>query len=87
MKSGEIEAKDNLKCICKGNWRTIIAECEHLIGKSFKDKDGNNYHFFGVVHGEDDYYYGMSSKYTKSIHLLSCVGSLETSGFELIEEQ
>ena len=69
------------------NWRTIIAECEHLIGKSFKDKDGNNYHFFGVVHGEDDYYYGMSSKYTKSIHLLSCVGSLETSGFELIEEQ
>ena len=67
-------------CICEGNWRTIISECEHLIGKEFIDSKGQQYTFFGVVHGEDDYYYGMWRH--GNMRLLSCVGNLDTNGFK-----
>jgi hypothetical protein len=38
--------------------------------------------FYGVVHADDDYYYGMMDLVTKETILLTCVGSLETHGFE-----
>ena len=68
-------------CICKGNWRLLVKETEHLIGKRFRDDRGEEYTFFGLVHGDDDYYYGMKGK---ELRLLSCVVNLETFGFELI---
>ena len=64
------------ECICKGNFRDIVAECDGLIGKQFKDRHGNLFNFFGVVWGEDDLYYGMSSK-EHGLRLLSCVGNLK----------
>ena len=69
-------------CICRGNWRLIVGECSELIGKRFASKDGGRYRFFGVVHGDDDDYYGMHSS-GKGLVLLSCVGSLESHGFEV----
>ncbi len=70
-------------CICEGNFRNIVTETFHLIGKKFKDNNGKRYVFFGVVYGDDDFYYGMSDTNNKCL-LLSCVGSLETFGFEQI---
>ena len=71
-------------CICKGNWRLIVAECEHLLDQRFVDERGDEFIFYGIVHGSDDYYYGMAG--VSGHRLLSCVGSLETYGFQLIEE-
>ena len=70
-------------CICKGNWRNIIAECEHLIGQTFVDNTGIEYTFYGLVHGSDDYYYGMWRKDGEP-RLLSCVGSIDGWGFRLV---
>lgn len=72
-----------LKCICKGNWRTIIHNSEPLFGKKYMDKDGNKFVFYGVMHDEDDYYYVLWNQ-EKSI-FLSCVGSIEMYGFVLEE--
>ena len=72
-------------CICKGTWRAIVKAAEPLIGKEFRNTAGNTYRFFGVVHGEDDYYYGMADK--NSVRLLSCVGSIEDHGYKLCSSQ
>lgn len=61
-----------------------MKECQHLIGRDFISDKGVRHRFFGVVHGDDDYYYGMSSP-GQGVMLLSCVGSLETHGFKLAE--
>lgn len=73
--------KKKLSCICRGNWRLIVSEVEHLIGKRFRERD-NEYIFFGVVYGGDDYYYGMWRD--GEMRLLSCVGSIEQHGFEQV---
>ncbi|GBG14471.1 reductase [Novimethylophilus kurashikiensis] len=77
------EADDG--CICKGNWRAIVKEVEPLINKKFRDSDGKEHIFFGVVHGSDDYYYGMYPLDGGSAVLLSCVGSIAGFGYELVE--
>lgn len=69
-------------CICKGNWRLIIKETQHLFGKQFRDSNGDEFTFYGVVHSDDDYYYGMSGK--SGGRMLSCVGDLDGHGFELV---
>lgn len=72
------------ECICKGNWRNIINEVESLLDRKYINSKGQEYTFFGVVHGSDDYYYGMSStNSTPTLLLLSCVSDLEGHGFEL----
>lgn len=71
-------------CICRGNWRAIVKETEPLIGKMFRDQRGDTYRFFGIVHGYDDYYYGMFGR--GRLRLLSCVGSIEGHGFEQISK-
>ena len=72
-----------LPCICEGNWRLIINETSKKIGEKFKDKrDQKEYTFYGVVHGRDDYYYGMCDDDGKCL-LLSCVGDIEGHGFVL----
>ena len=77
--------KDAEQCICKGNWQFIVTECEPLIGKQYKGYDGKEYVFFGLVHGGDDYYYGMWAKDGGRPMLLSCVGSIEGHGFTRID--
>lgn len=74
-------------CICTGNWRAIVNECSSLIDRKFRGNDGHVYTFFGVVHGSDDYYYGMHR--AGQMALLSCVGSLQGWagwGYKLIED-
>ncbi len=73
---------DDTNCICKGNWRNIVSESLPLLGKRFTDETGHEYTFYGVVHGEDDYYYGMCDD-DGCCYLLSCVGSLETHGYSI----
>lgn len=69
------------ECICKGNWRLIVREAEPLIGTKFRrDHDGAAFSFFGVVHADDDYYYGMWSK-EHGLVLRSCVGPLLGDGY------
>lgn len=68
-------------------WNAIIEETEHLIGSTFCNDHGDNYVFFGVVYGGDDYYYGMWNNTTKDIKLLSCVGSLLGHGYEVTENE
>ena len=69
-------------CICEGNWRQIVKESERFFGRKYLGENGHVYIFFGVVHGEDDYYYGLVSN--GSLVLASCVGSLETNGYTLL---
>ena len=64
------------------NWERLVRECENLIGEQYRDSKGQVYIFFGLVHSDDDYYYGMWR--AGELRLLSCVGSMETVGFELI---
>jgi len=79
------EDKDK-DCICKGNWRDLVAECEPLIGNEYHSAVTNKtYIFFGLVHTEEDYYYGLVTKKGKMI-LLSCVGDFETHGLYPVEE-
>lgn len=72
------------ECICKGNWQTLVKKYDNLIGRMYKDKDGHEWRFFGLVHGKIDYYYGMTN--LGGISLLSCVGDIEDFGFELVYE-
>ena len=72
------------KCICEGNWRQLVGEYRDLFGRHYTDgKD--TYTFFGLVHADDDYYYGMSNHRTQRTQLLSCVGHIETFGYKLKE--
>lgn len=64
------------------NWKRLVMECENLLGKQYRDNKGHFYTFFGLVHSNDDYYYGMWRP--GEMNLLSCVGSMETHGFELV---
>ncbi len=77
--------KVELPCICEGNWRLIVSEVQHLLGKTFTHKR-KDYVFFGLVHGSDDYYYGMWNVNDHKLTLLTCVGNLETHEFILKEE-
>lgn len=69
-------------CICNGNWQAIVSTYEGLIGRDWK-KDGHTFNFFGLVHSNDDYYYGMWDYLNHRLVLLSCVGSIEGHGYEL----
>lgn len=70
------------ECVCKGNWRLILKEVEHLFNSTYIGYNGQEYTFFGLVHAGDDYYYGMSNK--NGVMLLSCVGSIEGHGYTFV---
>jgi hypothetical protein len=73
-----------MKCICEGNWHSIVTENEHLIDKKFICEHTNKvYTFFGIVWGADDFYYGMYHE-TGRTQLLSCVGNLDGHGYKLV---
>ena len=79
---------EDLQCVCKGNWRKILSDVEHLIDREFTDQNGRIFTFFGLVHGGDDYYYGMyaADDLPRNSVLLSCVGSIAGHGYELLED-
>ena len=86
-RSAEAEhAVSTLDCICNGNWRQIVNESESQIGKLFTDSKGRRFRFFGIVHGSDDYYYGMYSK-VEGMRLLSCVSDLTGWDFNILDEE
>lgn len=64
----------------KDNWTLITNEERKRIGRVFKDEQGREFYFFGIVDGYDDYYYGMTSE-EHGLQLLSCVGSIEGYGY------
>ena len=74
------------ECICKGNWRLIVKESEPFFGRRYRNEKGHQYYFVGVLHAEDDYYYAMMRCTDSKLMMLSCVGSIETMGFTLIED-
>lgn len=65
------------------NWKILISECKGLYDKTFTYSDGGKYVFFGLVHTDEDYYYGMRNKQTMEVKLLSCVGNFETHGYKM----
>lgn len=81
----ELCERDAEACVCKGNWREILKECDGLIGKDFVNAKAEKYVFFGLVHGDDDYYYGMWRE--GHLHLLSCVGDITGHGYTLADSQ
>ncbi len=83
-----IGTESKLKCECGGtyivkgvenNWILLVSKYTGLIGNTYTNK-GKEYTFFGLVHGYDDFYYGMCDNNHKVL-LLSCTGDLETHGF------
>ena len=72
------------KCVCEGNWRLLVNEYRNLIGRKYKDRDGVIFTFFGLVWGDDDFYYGMYRE--GKTHLLSCVGDPEGFGYTLVDD-
>jgi hypothetical protein len=85
MAIGTLVENIDPNCICRGNWRKLVAEYEPFLGKQYKSFHGDVYTFFGLVHASDDYYFGMSEDCTKKVILLSCVGDIEAFDFTLIE--
>ena len=73
-----------LPCICEGNWRLIVHRSEALLGQIFVDRNGMEYHFQGVMHAADDYYYSMVN--IAGQRLLTCVLDLAGHGFTLLSE-
>lgn len=61
----------------KDNWTLIVKEYEPKINFMYKDDRGVRYTFFGLVHAEDDYYYGLMDCDTGRVRLATCVGGLE----------
>lgn len=68
------------------NWKLILEEYQELISKKFINELGIVYIFFGLVHGDDDYYYGLWDWQARNLLLISCVGSLEMMGYVLVED-
>lgn len=73
---------NDLKCVCEGNWRSIIHESEPFLDKVYI-KDGKECVFCGIMHCSDDYYYCMSCD--GDFTFLSCVGNLESYDYILVE--
>lgn len=64
------------KCICKGNWISLIEEYFVHFGETFIYKSDNlEYIFEGIMWAEDDFYYVMTNKLNQAT-FHSCVGRL-----------
>ena len=69
-----------------GTWKKLVRKYEPLFNRTFFDKEGMRWSFFGLVLCSDDYYYGLYSD-KEEYKLYSCVGNLEDMGFTLAEPQ
>jgi hypothetical protein len=66
------------------NWSKLIEEYNDFIGMIYENEHtGELYRFFGLVHSDDDYYYGMYGIDGAGLQLLSCVSTPELMGFKL----
>ena len=67
------------------NLKIILDDCINDMDEIFKDDAGELYRFSGILIASDDYYYLMHplNKENKA-KWLSCVGNLETHGFEKV---
>lgn len=75
-------------CICYGNFRSLVKDYEPFFNRRFRDHNGEEHTFFGIVWADDDLYYGMMNRY--GVRLITCVGSLmdpQSLGWTLIEEK
>lgn len=75
-----------VQVLCEDNWNRLLAENEPLFGRIYVDDTGKKFRFFGLVCGEDDYYFGMYELESKKVRLVSCVGSLEIAGLRLSDK-
>ena len=83
-----MENKKDPNCICYGNWQSIVKENQDNLDKIYIDEDGKEFIFFGIVHGSDDYYYGLHERGTiGKLRLVSCVMNIESAGFTLKENK
>ena len=64
----------------KDNWTLILKEYYPKFDFQYKDHDGNVYSFFGLVHAEDDLYYGLVQRQGtgRPLILATCVGALDS---------
>ena len=65
------------KCVCEGNWRNIIEDTDHLIGKIYYDSNNVGWRFIGVLWAADDYYYTFRQKSGEKYKFVTCVMSFE----------
>lgn len=65
------------ECVCEGNWRNIIHECEDFIGKPYFDDNMDVWRFVGVLWAEDDFYYTFYSPDTRNYMFSTCVMSYD----------
>lgn len=86
MDTVSCDTEEDDACICKGNWRSLVKECEGLYGANFKDDSGRVLSFYGLVHTDEDYYYGFINKKGKN-EMFSCVGDFETWGLTRLEKK
>lgn len=64
---------------------SILEDVEQNFEKIYNDDSGNVYRFIGVLIAEDDYYYAMMPcNGSGKLRLLSCVGSIESFGYEKV---
>lgn len=66
------------------NWKRLVEKYDPLIGRYYRDEDGAEYEFAGLLHGRDDFHFVMYLD--GRVELLTCVGTPEGMGFTLIEE-
>lgn len=64
----------------------LVEEYEEMIGKTVVDEAGNEFEFFGIVWGEEDFYYGLSYMDVGGMTLVSCVMDLTDVGYTFKDE-
>lgn len=70
------------------NWDILVEEYEKHLDALYewqRGADGEVYRFVGLIHGSDDFYYGMLNLRTGRLAMCSCVGSIEGHGFKKID--
>lgn len=65
------------------NWELLVERYRDKINQKYQDNQGNLYRFFGLVHSDDDYYYGLWDVKNRTLALSSCVGRLEDAYTEV----
>lgn len=67
------------------NLQLILDEEEENFEKIYNDTKGVVHRFIGVLIASDDYYYAMMPcDGSRKLQLLSCVGSIESFGYEKV---
>lgn len=69
------------------NWDQLVAEVDPLLGSIYEDRDGKRYRLVGLMHGKDDLTFELSQLRTNRRLSVSCVATLETSGFKRLVDR